>query len=270
MDCYDHAAHLLEYSFRLLLIQRFRRRTPRDAVQWSAVAKELTVPYRSVNPATGEVLKTFTEHTDQEMMEALATADKAFVSWAALPIDGRAKIISHAAQLLLERKSELAKLATLEMGKRIAESRGEVELSAAILQYFADHAAEFLAPKTIKAAMGDAHLEFSPFGVLLSIQPWNYPYYQLARFVGPHLMSGNVMLLKHAPGVPQCAVAFEQVLKDAGVPTGVYTNLFLSNDQSGALIDDPRVKAIALTGSERAGEALASRAGKNLKSPRWS
>jgi hypothetical protein len=91
MDCYDHAAHLLEYSFRLLLIQRFRRRTPRDAVQWSAVAKELTVPYRSVNPATGEVLKTFTEHTDQEMMEALATADKAFVSWAALPIDGRAK-----------------------------------------------------------------------------------------------------------------------------------------------------------------------------------
>jgi succinate-semialdehyde dehydrogenase/glutarate-semialdehyde dehydrogenase len=102
-------------------------------------------------------------------------------------------------------------------------------------------------------------------GVLLSIQPWNYPYYQLARFVGPHLMSGNVMLLKHAPGVPQCAVAFEQVLKDAGVPFGVYTNLFLSNDQSGALIDDPRVKAIALTGSERAGEALASRAGKNLK-----
>jgi succinate-semialdehyde dehydrogenase / glutarate-semialdehyde dehydrogenase len=138
-------------------------------------------------------------------------------------------------------------------------------LSAAILQYFADHAAEFLAPKPIKSEMGDAHLEFSPFGVLLSIQPWNYPYYQLARFVGPHLMSGNVMLLKHAPGVPQCAVAFEQVLKDAGLPVGVYTNLFLTNDQSGTLIDDPRVKAIALTGSERAGEALASRAGKNLK-----
>jgi succinate-semialdehyde dehydrogenase/glutarate-semialdehyde dehydrogenase len=121
------------------------------------------VSYRSVNPATGEVLKTFTEHTDQEMMAALATADKAFVSWAALPIDERAKIISHAAQLLLERKSELAKLATLEMGKCIAESRGEVELSAAILQYFAEHAAEFLAPKTIKSVMGDGHLEFSPW-----------------------------------------------------------------------------------------------------------
>src|ERR1700684_1520309 len=240
----------------------------RDAVWWSTVtrtAKKLTVPYRSVNPATGEVLKTFAQHTDQEMMDALATADKAFVSWAALPIGERAKIIARAAQLLLERKSELAKLATIEMGKRIAESRGEVELSAAILQYFADHAAEFIAPKPIKSAMGKAHLEFFPRGVLLSIQPWNYPYYQLARFVGPHLMSGNVMLLKHAPGVPQCAVAFEQVLREAGVPEGVYTNLFLTNDQAGALIDDPRVKGIALTGSERAGEALASRAGKNLK-----
>jgi succinate-semialdehyde dehydrogenase/glutarate-semialdehyde dehydrogenase len=228
-------------------------------------AKELIVPYRSVNPATGEILKTFAEHTDQEVAQALATADKAFASWAASPVNERAKVISRAAQLLLERKSELAKLATLEMGKCIAESRGEVDLSAAILQYFAEHAAEFLAPKVIKSAMGEAHLEFSPFGVLLSIQPWNYPYYQLSRFVGPHLMSGNVILLKHAPGVPQCAVAFEKVLKDAGVPPGVYTNLFISNDQSGALIDDPRVKAIALTGSERAGEALASRAGKNLK-----
>src|ERR1700728_4699782 len=228
-------------------------------------AKELTVPYRSVNPATGEALKTFTEHTDQEMMDALATADKAFVSWAARPTEERGMIIARAAQLLLEQKGELANLATLEMGKCIAESRGEVELSAAILQYFADHAAEFLAPKPIKSAMGDAHLEFSPLGVLLSVQPWNYPYYQLARFVGPHLMSGNVVLLKHAPGVPQCAVAFEQVLQDAGFPESVYTNLFLTNDQAGALIDDPRVKGIALTGSERAGEALASRAGKNLK-----
>src|SRR5580704_3836936 len=196
-------------------------------------AKELTVPYRSVNPATGEVLKTFTQHSDQEVMDALAKADDAFVLWAARPVEERATIIARAAQLLLEQKGELARLATVEMGKRIVESRGEVELSAAILQYFADHAAEFLAPRPIKSVMGDAHLEISPFGVLLSIQPWNYPYYQLARFVGPHLMSGNVMLLKHAPGVPQCAVAFEQVLKDAGVTEGVYTNLFLSNDQSG-------------------------------------
>lgn len=221
--------------------------------------------YSSVNPATGEVLKTFDEHTDEQMRAALDAADKAFHGWSATPIAQRAKLMHEVTALLLSRKEELSRLATLEMGKRIAESRGEVELSAAILKYFAENAGAFLAPKPISSVMGDAHLEYSPIGVLLSIQPWNYPYYQLARFVGPHLMSGNVMLLKHAPGVPQCAVAFEKILLDAGFPQGVYTNLFLTNDQSGFLIDDPRVKGIALTGSERAGEALASRAGKNLK-----
>jgi succinate-semialdehyde dehydrogenase/glutarate-semialdehyde dehydrogenase len=227
--------------------------------------KEPIVPYRSVNPATGEVLKILPEHTDEQVWNALATADKAFRTWASRPFSERSKIIARSAQILLEQKEELARIATLEMGKRIAESRGEVELSASIMQYFADRAEAFLAPKKLDSAMGDARLEYSPFGVLLSIQPWNYPYYQLARFAGPHLMSGNVILLKHAPGVPQCALAFEQVLRQAGVPEGVYTNLFLSNDQAGALIDDPRVKGIALTGSERAGEAVASRAGKNLK-----
>lgn len=223
------------------------------------------MPYRSVNPATGEVLKTFPEHTDQQVMDALAAADRAFRAWSARPFSERSKIIGRSAQIIRQKKEELARLATLEMGKRIAESRGEVELSASIMQYFADNAEVFLAPKKFKSATGDARLEYSPLGVLLSIQPWNYPYYQLARFAGPHLMSGNVILLKHAPGVPQCAVAFDQALKEAGVPEGVYTNLFLSNDQAGALIDDPRVKGIALTGSERAGEVLASRAGRNLK-----
>jgi len=223
------------------------------------------VPYRSVNPATGEVLKSFPEHTDEQMWGGLATADKAFRSWRSRPVSERSKMIGRAAQILLEKKEELARLATLEMGKRIAESRGEVELSASILQYFADNAESFLKPKKLNSPKGDARLEYSPLGVLLSIQPWNYPYYQLARFVGPHLMSGNVILLKHAPGVPQCALAFEKILREAGAPEGVYTNLFLSNDQSGQLIDDPRVKGVALTGSERAGEALASRAGKNLK-----
>lgn len=221
--------------------------------------------YRSVNPATGEVLRTFAQHTDQQMWETLAIADEAFRTWASRPFKERSKIIGRSAKILLENKEDLARFATLEMGKRIAESRGEVELSASIMQYFADNAETFLAPKKLNSVMGDARLEYSPLGVLLSIQPWNYPYYQLARFVGPHLMSGNVILLKHASGVPQCALAFEQVLRDAGVPEGVYTNLFLSTDQAGSLIDDPRVKGIALTGSERAGEALASRAGKNLK-----
>jgi succinate-semialdehyde dehydrogenase/glutarate-semialdehyde dehydrogenase len=221
--------------------------------------------YVSVNPATGGVLRTFPEHTDEEMWDALTTANQAFQPWASRPFSERSKIIGRSAQLLLEKKEELARLATLEMGKRIAESRGEVELSASIMQHFADNAESFLAPKKIDSATGDARLEYSPLGVLLSIQPWNHPYYQLARFVGPHLMSGNVVLLKHAPGVPQCALAFERVLTEAGAPKGVYTNMFLNNDQSGSLIDDPRVKGVALTGSERAGEALASRAGRNLK-----
>jgi succinate-semialdehyde dehydrogenase / glutarate-semialdehyde dehydrogenase len=221
--------------------------------------------YASVNPATGEVLRNFTEHTDEEMWDALTSANQAFRPWASRPFSERSKIIGRSAQLLLEKKEELARLATLEMGKRIAESRGEVELSASIMRHFADNAESLLAPKKINSAMGDARLEYSPLGVLLSIQPWNHPYYQLARFVGPHLMSGNVVLLKHAPGVPQCALAFERVLREAGVPEGVYTNMFLNNDQSGSLIDDPRVKGVALTGSERAGEALASRAGRNLK-----
>jgi succinate-semialdehyde dehydrogenase / glutarate-semialdehyde dehydrogenase len=223
------------------------------------------MPYVSVNPATGEVLRNFPEHTDEEMWDALTTANRAFRSWASRPFSERSKIIGRSAHLLLEKKEELARLATLEMGKRIAESRGEVELSASIMRYFADNAEFLLAPKKIESATGDARLEYSPLGVLLSIQPWNHPYYQLARFVGPHLMSGNVVLLKHAPGVPQCALAFERVLREAGVPDGVYTNMFLNNDQSGSLIDDPRVKGVALTGSERAGEALASRAGRNLK-----
>jgi len=154
------------------------------------------VPYRSVNPATGEVLKTFTEHTDEQVRSALATADKTFPAWAARSFSDRSKIIGRSAQILLEQKEELARLATLEMGKRIAESRGEVELSASIMQYFADKAEGFLAPKKLYSGMGDARLEYSAFGILLSIQPWNYPYYELARFVGPHLMSGNVILLK--------------------------------------------------------------------------
>jgi succinate-semialdehyde dehydrogenase / glutarate-semialdehyde dehydrogenase len=224
------------------------------------------MPYQSVNPATGEVLQNFEEHTDQQMMDALAAADKTYREiWSTASYKERARYIGKAAALMLEQKETLARLATIEMGKRIAEGRGEVEISAAILSYYADNAEKFLAPRQLNSAVGDAHIECSPIGALIGIQPWNYPYYQLARFTAPNLMSGNVILLKHAPGVPQCALAFERILTEAGLPAGAYTNLFLSNEQVGILIDDPRIKGVALTGSERAGEALASRAGKNLK-----
>lgn len=224
------------------------------------------MPYQSVNPFSGELLQRFDQLTDSQVQSALATADSTFQdSWSTATFQHRADIVGRAASLMLERKESLARLATVEMGKRISESRDEVELSAAILQYYAEHAETFLAPQVIDTTIGDAHLEFSPLGVLIGVQPWNFPYYQLARFAAPNLMAGNVILLKHASCVPQCALAFEQLLADAGASRGAYTNLFASADQVGALIDDPRIQGVALTGSEQAGEALASRAGKNLK-----
>jgi succinate-semialdehyde dehydrogenase/glutarate-semialdehyde dehydrogenase len=224
------------------------------------------MPYQSVNPFNGEVLRTFDEHSDQEMEQMLARADLTFREvWSRKPVRDRAKVIGKAAALMLEQKEKFARLATLEMGKRIAESRGEVELSASILKYYADNGETFLAPRVLNSVAGEAYIEYSPLGVLIGVQPWNFPYYQLARFAAPHLVSGNVMLVKHAPGVPQCALGFEQLLTEAGAPAGVYTNGFLSNDQVAKLIDDPRTRGVALTGSERAGESLASRAGKNLK-----
>jgi succinate-semialdehyde dehydrogenase/glutarate-semialdehyde dehydrogenase len=222
--------------------------------------------YQTINPYNGELLRTFDEHTDEQLKGFLAKADHTFHHiWAKTPVTDRSEIIGRAAKLMLEQKEVLARLATLEMGKRIAESRGEVELSAAILQYYADNAPKFLAPKPVETIMGEAHMEYEPLGVLLGVQPWNYPYYQLARFAAPHLSSGNVMMVKHAPDVPQCALAFERILREAGLPDGVYTNIFASNDQADQLINDTRIRGVALTGSERAGEILASIAGKNLK-----
>jgi succinate-semialdehyde dehydrogenase/glutarate-semialdehyde dehydrogenase len=224
------------------------------------------MPYQSINPFNCELLQTFDQHTDAQMESALAKADSTFQNvWSKATFRDRAKVVGRAASLMLERKESLARLAAIEMGKRISEGRDEVALSAAILQYYADHAERFLASQVIDTRIGDAHLEFVPLGVLIGVQPWNFPYYQLARFVAPNLMAGNVLLVKHASGVPQCALAFEQVFTDAGAPRGVYTNLFVSSAQVGALIDDPRIKGVALTGSEQAGESLASRAGKNLK-----
>ena len=222
--------------------------------------------YQSVNPANGEILRSFDQHTDEQMRSALATADNTYRDiWSTMTIRDRAKIVGGAASLMLERKESLARLTSLEMGKRISEGREEVDLSAAILQYYAENAETFLAPKIIESKAGSARLEYSPLGVLIGVQPWNYPYYQLSRFAAPQLMAGNVVLVKHASSVPQCALAFEQLFTDAWSPAGAYTNLFLSNDQVAALIDDPRVRGVALTGSERAGESIASRAGKNLK-----
>jgi succinate-semialdehyde dehydrogenase/glutarate-semialdehyde dehydrogenase len=151
------------------------------------------------------------------------------------------------------------------MGKRISEARGEVEFSSRILAYYAKNAERFLAPVTLHPAVGEAHMESSPVGVIFGVEPWNFPYYQLARVAGPQLMAGNVVMVKHAGCVPQCAIAFEKLWIDAGAPPGLYTNLLISHEQSDRVIDDPRIKGLALTGSVDAGRSLAARAGKNIK-----
>ena len=151
------------------------------------------------------------------------------------------------------------------MGKRINEARGEVKFSVDILAYYAQHAESFLSPLKLHPKLGEAHMESSPLGVLFCVEPWNFPYYQLARVAGAQLMAGKVLVVKHAGCVPQCSIAFKKLLLDAGAPLGAYTNLLISHEQSERVIDDPRIKGVALTGSVVAGRSVAARAGQNMK-----
>ena len=221
--------------------------------------------YQSVNPYDGKVLKSFPELTDKQLATAIDTAAACYETWRQKSYAERAKIVSKAAELMHSKADEFARFATLEMGKRISEAKGEVEFSSQILAYYAKNAEQFLAPVKLHPTLGEAHMESSPIGVIFGVEPWNFPYYQLARVAGPHLMAGNVLMVKHAGIVPQCAIAFEQLWIDAGAPKGRYTNLLISHEQSNKVVDDPRIKGVALTGSVAAGQSIAARAGKNLK-----
>jgi len=221
--------------------------------------------YQSFNPATGKLLTTFEELSDKEVEAKLATAATCFGSWRRKSYAERAAIVAKAAKLLHERADAFAQIMTLEMGKRISEARGEVEFSSSILANYAKNAERFLAPVKLNPAVGEAHMESSPIGVIFCVEPWNFPYYQLARVAGPQLMAGNVIMVKHAGCVPQCAIAFEKLWMDAGAPPGLYTNLLISHDQADGVVDDPRIKGVALTGSVAAGRCIAARAGQNLK-----
>ena len=221
--------------------------------------------YQSVNPNDGKVLRSFEHLNKAQLEQSLTTAESCFQAWKHTSFAERGAILHKAARLLHDHVDDFAKLATLEMGKRINEARGEVKFSADILAYYAKHAETFLAPTKLNPKVGHAHMESSPFGVLFCVEPWNFPFYQLARVAGPQLMAGNVLVVKHAGCVPQCAIAFEKLLLDAGAPKGAYTNLLISHDQSDKVIDDPRIKGVALTGSVAAGRSIAARAGQNLK-----
>lgn len=221
--------------------------------------------YQSTNPYDGKTLKTFEEISDKQLEAAIATASACFEIWRKKSYAERAVVVAKAAKLMHERVEEFARPVTLEMGKLIAQARGEVVLSADIIEYYAKHAEAFLAPEKLHPSSGTAEIQSSPFGVLFGVEPWNFPYYQLARFAAPNLMAGNVVMVKHAGCVPQCAIAFEKLWLDAGAPAGAYTNLLISYDQVNRVIDDPRIKGVALTGSVEAGKTVAARAGQNLK-----
>lgn len=221
--------------------------------------------YQVNNPATGEVEATYPAAAEQDIQNAIEQADSAYQHWRQVSFDERSALLHKVADLYLERQDTLARIVATEMGKPVAQAKGEIGLVAEIYRYYADNAEQLLAPSTIEVDSGHASVEKHPVGALLGIMPWNYPHYQVARFAAPNLMAGNTIILKHAPQCPKTAEAIVDILKDAGLPKGVYNNVFATNEQATTIIEDPRVQGVSLTGSERAGQAVAKIAGGALK-----
>ena len=225
--------------------------------------------YVVTDPATGEVLETVPEATAEQVESALAAAAQAAAGWGrTTTADERAALLHMLAELHRERREELAQIIVTEMGKPMEDALGEVDFSADIYDYYADHGPAQLADESVDLgadAEGTAIVRRAPLGALLGIMPWNFPYYQVARFAGPNLMAGNTIVLKHAPQCPRSAAALQQMFDDAGFPAGAYVNIYATNDQVADMIADPRIAGVSLTGSERAGAAVAEIAGRNLK-----
>ncbi|HEY9819373.1 MAG TPA: NAD-dependent succinate-semialdehyde dehydrogenase [Candidatus Sericytochromatia bacterium] len=219
----------------------------------------------TINPATGETIKTF-EPLDGESIEVkLALSQQTFEKYRKIPIAQRAQWLIAAAEILDRDKVSFGKLMTTEMGKTIQSAIAEVEKCALVCRFYAEHAAEFLADVSASTDASKSFVHYQPLGVILAVMPWNFPFWQVFRFAAPALMAGNVGLLKHASNVPQCALAIEAIFREAGFPEGAFQTLLVGADRVEAIINDPRVKAATLTGSEAAGVALASAAGKQLK-----
>lgn len=222
--------------------------------------------YQVVNPSTGTVEKEYPTATDAEVQDALSRTHAAYGEWRTTSKDERSRVLHRVADLYDERADELAAIIAREMGKPLREGKGELQLVASIYRYYADQGPGLLADAPLDPAMGGSALvRKQPVGPLLGIMPWNFPYYQVARFAAPNLMIGNTILLKHAPQCPESALAIDQIFADAGLPADAYINLFATNEQSADIIADPRVVGVSVTGSERAGSAVAEVAGRNLK-----
>lgn len=222
--------------------------------------------YATVNPATGEVVQRFATISNDEAERALTRAHEAYLDWRRVDLKERAAVIGRVADLFRERADELARLMTLEMGKPVTQAKGEVELSAAIFEYYATKGPDLLADEVLDiAGTGRAIVRTAPIGALLGIMPWNFPYYQAARFVAPNLLLGNTILLKHAANCPQQALRLADMLESAGAPSGVYRNVFATTDQVATMIASPLLQGVSLTGSERAGSAVGELAGRHMK-----
>ena len=222
--------------------------------------------YAVTNPATGVVEATYPTASDAEIQEAIGAAHQSFTTWSTSEISERVALLERVADIYEERAEELAAIITREMGKPVRQAQGEISIVASIYRYYAKNGPKFLQDEELEVASGGkALVRKEAVGVLLGIMPWNFPYYQVARFAAPNLMNGNTILLKHAPQCPESALAMEQIFKDAGAPEGAYVNIFATNDQVADIIADRRIQGVSLTGSERAGAAVAEIAGRNLK-----
>jgi succinate-semialdehyde dehydrogenase / glutarate-semialdehyde dehydrogenase len=220
-----------------------------------------------VNPATGDVVANYPTATDAEVQGILACADRTFVSWSRTAAAQRAELLARVAALYASRRTELAAIITREMGKPRAQAEIEIDIVVTIYDYYAQHGPQFIADETLSTAEDGVHavVQKVGLGVLLGIMPWNFPYYQVARFAAPNLMNGNTIVLKPAPQCPESALAMASIFRDAGAPAGAYTNLFATPEQITGIIADPRVHGVSLTGSEQAGAAVAELAGRQLK-----
>ncbi len=222
--------------------------------------------YATVDPTTGTVLREFATMSDADVQQALARALEAYRSWRENDLSQRAAVLSRMADLFRQNAADLAELTTVEMGKPITQARGEVELSAAIFDYYATKGPDLLADEVLDiAGSGRAIVRTAPIGPLLGIMPWNFPYYQAARFIAPNLLLGNTILLKHAAICPQQALRLAELLDAAGAPDGVYQNVFATTEQVATMIASPLLQGVSLTGSERAGSAVGELAGRYFK-----
>ncbi|WP_349828234.1 NAD-dependent succinate-semialdehyde dehydrogenase [Brevibacterium litoralis] len=223
--------------------------------------------YKVVNPATGELVEEYPTATDEQIKDAIERSHNQYQSWKNTPIEERTKVLARVSEIYQERSEELAEIIKLEMGKAIPEGKGETMISTLIYKYFADNAKAFIEEEQLKGPKdGEAFLLRKPVGSILGIMPWNFPYYQVARFAAPNLALGNTVILKHAPQCPKSAAMMEQIFIDAGLPADAYINVYATNEQvADIILPDPRNQGVSLTGSERAGSAVAAEAGKNLK-----